>query len=666
MDYVNNNEIPEYNGATPTKEMDAIYSYEFAGWSPEVVAATANMSYVATYTQVQRYTQIPTPIIDPNWTRSSASDPLTIATWSVAGHETFVSKYTIKIYKDGTLKTTTSSTTTKYTGLASNMSAVGAYYITVEAVSKDTTKYANSEVATSSTIYTRTVNVAAVEGVDSVKLAGSVATSIVAINGKNIAIQAVLETDYEFVGWSTSEESLKIFNEDEASSYMYLGEGSASTSSITLTPIVKYVGLEVSFDVNNSDFGSVTDDVIKVARDSEIIVEGSKITIGGKSVIAIPKAESDNYYYSFIGWSGLGDETTITDNITLVANFEKKIKLYTLKFLVAEGSQGFGTVSVESVQVPYGTFVTFEGNKVIVGGKTIVANPTNNAQNICIFVGWKGKIETVTGDVEIFAEFASETKQYTISFETNDASLGNVYVGEEIAEAIVVDFGTPITKTSSNTIVINGKTYIATVATAPDGETYVFSDWEGYEESVYGDMIIKAIFEKQVAKHTITIKVVGGEYGNVSTTESFEVDHETKVNISGSVIMVGTISIYATTKQADAENIYTFEGWASEATIVTEDITITATFGTATRTYIVTIDVAENGTVSDGTTTNTSISVEVAYGTKIVVNGNLITIGAGEDVVTITANANEGYAFEKWLGIVGVVESEITITAQFA
>ena len=56
---VKEGEMPVYNGATPTRPEDENYTYSFSGWSPAVVAATADADYTAQFEATEKtYTGI--------------------------------------------------------------------------------------------------------------------------------------------------------------------------------------------------------------------------------------------------------------------------------------------------------------------------------------------------------------------------------------------------------------------------------------------------------------------------------------------------------------------------------------------------------------------------------------------------------------------------------
>ena len=51
---VEEGKIPQYTGATPTKPSDEEFSYIFSGWTPQIVAATEDATYTATFTATEK------------------------------------------------------------------------------------------------------------------------------------------------------------------------------------------------------------------------------------------------------------------------------------------------------------------------------------------------------------------------------------------------------------------------------------------------------------------------------------------------------------------------------------------------------------------------------------------------------------------------------------
>ena len=50
--------MPQYTGSTPTRPDDEEYTYTFSGWTPAIVAAPEDATYVAVYDEHPRTTDI--------------------------------------------------------------------------------------------------------------------------------------------------------------------------------------------------------------------------------------------------------------------------------------------------------------------------------------------------------------------------------------------------------------------------------------------------------------------------------------------------------------------------------------------------------------------------------------------------------------------------------
>ena len=205
--------------------------------------------------------------------------------------------------------------------------------------------------------------------------------------------------------------------------------------------------------------------------------------------------------YDFDGWyytdSTHSSETKITSwpfqlesDTSIVGKFTKQT--FSVAVEIYKGEDEYGTISGNSfTNVPYGSPVTVDGNKLSINGQTITATP-NDGGDACTyaFTGWVDYPATITGGGQhIKATFSKTMKTYTLDWNFNGGSTEQT-AGVDYTAADTYDYGTPIT---APTLTKEGYTFSSW---SPDfsstltGNVTYTAQWvreNGYYIHVFGD-----------------------------------------------------------------------------------------------------------------------------------------------------------------------------------
>ena len=407
----------------------------------------------------------------------------------------------------------------------------------------------------------------------------------------------------------------------------------------------------VSIDVNESTWGSVSNNTMTVDYGTPVSVSGNRLDIGSDSIEATPSDTTVQYVYTFTEWLNVPVE--ITEDVTITAVFGRS----DVDYEVSVSVEGFGTVSVSRFVVPYGTSISASGTTLNVGGASSVATPNQpTAQYTYSFAGWTGipPENIVTDHVSVVAVFSETINQYTVSISVNESAWGSVS-----ETSVTVDYGTPIS-TSLNNLNIGSVTVSATATQSTAQYTYSFTNWVYSENTVTSDMDVVAYFTRTVNQYTVSIVANDITWGSVSRG-AVTVDYGTVISSEGNTLNIGSESVLATPSQSTAQYSYSFVGWNNipQNGEITASITVTAEFLAHLNEYVVTINAESGGTVSES-------RLVVPYGTPVTERGNHLSVGSVDVVATPNDNtAQYTYGFRAWSNIQSQITQSITITAEF-
>jgi len=251
--------------------------------------------------------------------------------------------------------------------------------------------------------------------------------------------------------------------------------------------------------------------------------------------------------YTFLYWELDGEEYDFSlpmiKDIELVAVWQ--INTYDITFITNEDS--FGNFNKTTINVEYGSDIIVSGNQIIIGGETIIANPTSSdAQFTYTFEGWENVPENnkVVGNATITGNFIQTVNEYTVTWNVDGTITEETY-----------EYGaTP--------------KYTGETGKAADVQyTYTFAGWDNEIEAVTGNATYTAKYTSTVNSYKVTWNVDG-----TITEETYEYGATPKYKGE-------------TGKAADAQYTYTFAGWDNEITDVTGNVTYTATYSKTVNQY---------------------------------------------------------------------------------
>ena len=478
---------PVFTGATPVKAPSNTEVYEFIGWSedangngeiitdnkdfPEASAATGNKTYYAVFESTTRYYTI---------------------TWK-NGNDI--------IYSDDTLEygETPEYNQTKY-GIPTK-NATAQYSYTFDGWDPAVAKVTGD--ATYTAQFKATVNTYTVTWIIDGKTETETYAYGVMPTHAEPTKAATAQYTYTFAGWDPAITTV-------TGDVTYTAKFNATVNKYTVTWV------DENGTVLETDTG---------------VEFGTKPTFDKANPT---KAATAQYTYTFAGWEGLTDDTTVEGNVTFKATYSSAVNKYTVTWVNDDGSL------IDTTTVAYGTVPTH-------------ADPSKaaDAQYTYTFAGWDNTPVAVTGEATYKATYTSTVNKYTITW--------NIEGQNPITEEI--EYGeTPSYKGETPT-------------KQGDAQySYKFTGWTPAISAVTGKATYTAQFERITNKYTVTWIIDG-----VETTAEYEYGTE--------------LTPAEPTKAATAQYTYTFTGWSPALETVTKDATYTAQFSSTVNTYTVTWDI---------------------------------------------------------------------------
>lgn len=335
-------------------------------------------------------------------------------------------------------------------------------------------------------------------------------------------------------------------------------------------------------DENSTGFGNIDKQTIVANLGESVVFNGNVITIGENVITATPTDSNNEYVYSFVAWEG--QIAVVEDNVTIKAVFKRELNKHEVTILV--DPVGYGTVSVESLFVEYGTIITINEKVLTIGGQEIVATEHSYTPEYTYqFDGFTGVPDslTVLEPVVITANFSRTANSYTLTLDPQ---------GAEIDDA---------DKTKTITY---GEVYGALPQLTKEGNT--FKGW--FTSATDGDKIEETSIVENASNHTLY-----AQWDKNTYKITFELNYEGTTGIEKSFKFEEEIVPPTTSRRG-----YTFEGWFEDESCQTpfttthmpaENLIVYASW--SQNTYKITLDLNYTNSVNEVQTYHYNDAIEL-------------------------------------------------------
>lgn len=612
--------IPSYDGETPTKDDTVQYSYEFKGWSSEIVPVSSNVTYNAVFTESIKYYSV-------IWKNEDV----------VLQFDENVAYGDLPVYiENEPIKERDSEYIYEFNGWSPAISPV-----------TDNIEYL-AQFSKTQRYYTVT---------------------FFAEDGVTILQQLKIEYDGEAI----YTQPIPVKNPTESHTYLFdnwvIAPGSSEKANLNkirsdIEVYPSFISQNRLFDVyittNESDFGYLSSTVVhNVPYGSIIEVQNNNVIINGITITANCKQSNSQYTYNFEGWN---TPLTVGHNTIIVANFNRT----EMKYDVVWKNYDDCILEIDE-DVLYGMVPTYNGD---------IPKKESDGEHVYQFCGWSPFVSAVESNIEYIAMFEIVEDEHVITFYDDD---GITILGVDIVKTgeNAIYSGEVPQKQSTEKFVFSFKTWVLAVNGNENADlTNIQSSikvYAKYSSKIrqytvkFIDYIDNTVYFEQEVEYNSIVNLPNnpnkygyrfdGWYSNLEYTEKFVketaiVKNTTVyakwvkqvtvkfVDFDDSIIDLQLIDLGDSAKEPETPNRYkyVFLCWDSTFNKVYDDLVVKAIYK---RQY------------------------EVKF---IDYNGDLISsmlVLEGEGAVAPQNPTREGYTFKKWNNSFNSVFSDLIISAVY-